>query len=346
MHLETDSSQSLDVAVLFVDLVGSSDFASVLGLREYASYVESFEQLCEQQCRYFFDVVHAGHYQHGRDYHWTMIGDELVVFLHTGRAPDDIYQLMCLAIMLKCGWLGLDTNAKRIAEGMGVAELGAGIHIGRVWATWNGEKFDLRGHAINLAKRIESASRQGDRYHILVSATAFKRVRRRLRNIIFSRQQITPMKGIVLPMGMHEVADSFVDISKRLAPQFLDGFQRIARQAIEANALAMWIHSCLMVYEEATAGSVSDELLTLCENMLHVAPDSPVALWYAAQAMDERNEFEFAVAYLEDLTQHWPQFADGWLQLGKMLERIGDRDGARRAAIRARQHGIRESQCS
>ena len=95
----------LEAAILFVDLVNSSDFATALGLREYAGYVDAFEELCQRQCEHFFKTYHEGEYQPGKNYSWEFSGDELVVFMHTDRPANDVYQLVCLAITLKCGWL-------------------------------------------------------------------------------------------------------------------------------------------------------------------------------------------------------------------------------------------------
>src|SRR5215216_1869095 len=74
----------LETAVLFMDLVASSEFASVLGLEEYAKYVDSFEQLCREQCAYFFEVLHKNKgWKLGLDYEFQFVGDELAVFMHT-----------------------------------------------------------------------------------------------------------------------------------------------------------------------------------------------------------------------------------------------------------------------
>ena len=67
----------LETAVLFVDLVASSEFASVLGLREYAEYVDSFEQVCRE---------------HGVPYHdhptfWSAIVSHYVWLREMGRPP-------------------------------------------------------------------------------------------------------------------------------------------------------------------------------------------------------------------------------------------------------------------
>src|SRR6476659_6090198 len=86
---------ALETAVLFMDLVASSEFASVLGLEEYAKYVDSFEQLCREQCAYFFEVVHKSKgWREGRDYEFQFVGDELVVFMHTDNARQNVYQLL------------------------------------------------------------------------------------------------------------------------------------------------------------------------------------------------------------------------------------------------------------
>lgn len=336
-----------DVAILFVDLVGSSEFASVLGLREYAQYVDSFEHLCRRQCRYHFETYLKGNYQEGRDYEFRTLGDELVVYLHTGYPHNDVYQLICLAIVLKCGWLGMPLNAARIAGGNSSAELAAGIHCGKVWATrQNGrsdecvQSFHRRGFAINVAKRVESASREGTRFRIFVSDPAFKRVSRRMRNLVFGPRQTVPMKGVVVPVGVFEVVESFVNPGPRLAPEFAEEFARVGRAALQANSLDLWIHSCMQISENARDERVTDERLELCQDALRIDPRNAVALYYAAQAFRERNDLANARLYLEDMTRHWPGLADGWLEYGRLLKLAGETDSARTAILQARRFGV------
>ena len=50
----------LDTAIMFVDLVDSSVFASVLGLKEYSDYVESFHEVVRVQCEHFLSIICAG----------------------------------------------------------------------------------------------------------------------------------------------------------------------------------------------------------------------------------------------------------------------------------------------
>jgi class 3 adenylate cyclase len=329
-----------DVAILFVDLVGSSEFASVLGLREYAQYVDSFEELCRQQCRFHFETFLQGKYLPGRDYEFRTLGDELVVYLHTGNLHNDVYQLICLAIMLKCGWLCSPINARRIARENSSAELAAGVHSGKVWATRTEHGFHRRGFSINVAKRTESASREGSRFRIFVSDPAFKQVSRRMRNLVFGPRQTAAMKGVVVPIGVFEVVESFVNPGPRLAPECSAEFAKVGRAALRANSLDLWVHSCLQLVENERDGRVTDERLELCHDTLRIDPKNAVALYYAAQAYRERDDLANARLYLEDLTAHWPGIADGWLEFGRLLKRLGDAAGGRMAILKARRYGV------
>ena len=76
----TAEGQPLETAILFVDLVSSSEFSSILSLQQYADYVDTFEALCKSQCEYFFTVFHNRDYLPVRDYKLEIQGDELAVF--------------------------------------------------------------------------------------------------------------------------------------------------------------------------------------------------------------------------------------------------------------------------
>src|SRR5688572_1051264 len=297
----SSDTRQLQTAILFVDLVSTSEFASVLSLDDYAAYVDSFEATCLEQVRHFFDHVHGGKYRRPEHYHVTFLGDEMAVFLHTGKPANDAYQLICLAIALKCGWLGSPLNVERLSDGRSTVDLAAGIHVGPVRATTRDGQPVMRGFAINLAKRIESASREGERFRIFVSDTTFKLVARKVRNLLFGPRRIVPMKGVVLPVAVREVCDSFVDPYSRLSPRLAEGFHGVARRALASNTFDLWIHSCLQVSEGARQKCVTDEALDLCEQVLNIDPHNPVALYYAAEGGRDRGDLQMALLHLQDL---------------------------------------------
>ena len=243
------AGKAMEAAILFADLVSSSEFASVMSLQEYADYVASFQETCARQCEYFFKTFHAKMYRPG-DYQFSVIGDELAVFVHSGSDADDVYQLICLAQALKCAWLGSPVNAARVAQGAPSVELAIGIHAGLLWAMPGGPEGPVvRGFVINVAKRVETSSREGQHFRIMISGAAFKRVNRRIRNLLIGPKDVARMKGIVMSVAIHEVIDSFIDPTDRMPPESRAAFSRVAHGAMKCNSFDVWIHSCYQLIE-------------------------------------------------------------------------------------------------
>lgn len=280
----------------------------------------------------------------GRHYEFAVAGDELRVFLHSEKPHDDVYQLVCLAVALKCAWLGAAQNAERVASGRPSFELAVGIHSGPVWATRRAEGFELSGFAINLAKRVESVSREGTRFRIFVSDPSFKLVNRRMRNLLFGPRRVLPLKGVSTEVGVSELLDCFVDPARRMPPELAKGFLEVARRALATNTFDLWVHSCLQVSQAADEAPIGDVALDLCRRVLNIDPESAVALFYAAEAEHERGRPEMARLYLEDLVRAWPTLGDGWLALGRLLRELGEAAAARRAILQARRNGVEESE--
>jgi len=345
----TPEAGPIDAAIMFVDLVSSSEFASVLTLREYAEYLDSFMELCDRQIGYYFDTVLRGKYRAGDDYLFQNVGDELAVFLYSGNPTNDVYLLTCLAITLKCAWLGTPLNRRRLKAGKPATELAVGINFGKVWRrppAQPGANPRLSGYAIHVAKRTETASRDGESFRVFATDPAYNRVNRRMRNILFGKRRFVNMKGVVTPTRVYEVVECFVNPQRRLQPALGASFMEVAGTLLRERTLEPWIHSCWQVAQEAEHGHVTDEALELCQQCLNIDPRNAVALYYAAQATRERGDIELARSYLADLTRLWPDVADGWLEYGRLLEKFEDFDTARRAIIEARRRGVDTDEAS
>jgi class 3 adenylate cyclase len=344
-HWKPGAGGPLHVSVLFVDLVSSTDLASVMGLEEYAGLARSFQATCLRQCEHFFRRHHHERYLHdGRHYDFGVAGDELRVFLHSEKPHDDVYQLVCLAVALKCAWLGAALNAERVASGRPSFELAVGIHSGPVWATRTPGGFELSGFAINLAKRVESVSREGTRFRVFVSDPSFKLVNRRMRNLLFGPRRVLPLKGVSAEIGVAELVECFVDPARRMPAELAKGFREVARLALATNTFDLWVHSCLQVTGSADEAPIGDAALELCRKVLNIDPENAVALFYAAEAERERGRPEMARLYLEDLVRAWPTLGDGWLSLGRLLRDLGEATAARRAILQARRYGVEEGE--
>ncbi|MDZ4814952.1 MAG: hypothetical protein SGI71_01635 [Verrucomicrobiota bacterium] len=328
------------MAVLFVDLVDSSVYASVLGLEQYAQYVDSFGEIVRRQTAYLFEKALGGKYRKGFDYNFEYLGDQLVVFLHSGNGPNDVYQLAVLAITLKCAWLAAPLNRERMKRLAPTSELAAGINYGQVWARKKESGYDLCGYAINLGKRVETYSRMGQRFRIYLSDPAFKQINFRMRNLLFGSREQMDAKGIVGSTGVHEIYDSFVNPGARMDPDFARSFEEVAEAAVGSNSFDLWIHSSLQVMSEARENRITDELFALCRNVLNICPDNAVALYYLGQGFYQRNDYQNSLFLYGELVKKWPRFADGWLEYGRLLKKVGRTEEARAAICNARLFGV------
>jgi len=316
-----------------------------MGLEEYADLARSFHVTCLRQCEHFFKSHHHERYVHdGSHYAFGVEGDELHVFLHSERPHDDVYQLVCLAVALKCAWLGTPLNAERVTSGRPSFELAVGIHSGPVWAMRRAGGFELSGFSINLAKRVESVSREGKRFRIFVSDPSFKLVNRRMRNLLFGQRRVLPLKGVSAEIGVSELMECFVNPTRRMPPELAKGFLEVARLALATNSFDLWVHSCLQVAESADEAPIGDAALDLCRKVLNIDPENAVALFYAAEAEREHGRLETARLYLEDLVRSWPTLGDGWLALGRLLRELGETAEARRCLLQARRNGVDEGE--
>ncbi len=338
-----DSGFEMETGILFMDMVDSSIFASVMGLREYAEHLDSFHRICLRQCDFFFECFLEGKYKRGEDYSARIIGDELLVFCHTGKPHNDVYLLVCLAATLKAAWLGAPMNRKLVSRKQATSQISGGIHYGPVWAQRRGEGYEFSGYAINMAKRIESHSREGSRYHILVSDHAFKQVHFRQRNVIFGPAITFSPKGILGKTRAFELVSTFMNPAPRLAPEFVEETGRLLVKLLRTTTQDPWMHDFHQVWNESENGKITDEAMELCRaTLLHDVGD-PVSLYHLAQAYRERDDPATAATVLGELTAKWPRFGDGHLELAGVLETLGDMEAARESLRKARLCGIEDS---
>ncbi len=333
----------LDTAIMFVDLVDSSVFASVLGLKEYADYVESFHEVVRVQCDHFFEHCLKGKYEKGPDYEYYVMGDQLVFFMHTEKPSNDVYLLTTLGITLKAAWVASPFNRERVERRSAAAEIAIGINFGTVWAKRLKSGFETHGYAINLAKRIESHSRDGQHFRIFLSDTAYNLLHARMRNLLFSEREFASGKGILGQFGVYEIVDAFVDSVDRMAPQIAEVFEELVEAAIDNTSRDLWIHSAYQVYSEKIHGVVTEDAAARCRSVLNYQPDNAVALYYLAQYHREQGDLALAeISYLH-LLKAWPHFGHGHLQFGKCLQEMGKEHEARTAYLHAEREGMVEA---
>lgn len=181
--------------IMFVDLVGSSEVASLWKLEEYSqNYLDEFHKKLNEALDYH--KLEKKNKNLNDDFvDWDIRGDQLS-FIIASKQPDskgesgesestksirkDIIKVFSLALGIKYRWLFNEaTGIKRLEELKAPFEIAIGINTGEIILKEipdaNGEesKVSAEGYAINLAKRVESESRKGDLSNIFVSENTY-----------------------------------------------------------------------------------------------------------------------------------------------------------------------------
>ncbi len=171
--------------IFFVDLVGSSLVSSEKDSSSFwndyvRDYYQAIENALEHYCREAnLKYVHRKNSDQIFSSTVRYKGDEIVGFIHFSKsAPrEDVaaatVEVIRFIYALKIFWLGSGYNLNRIRQGQVPREISSGIHIGPIQLVRNSAFEDSHfevGYAINLAKRVEGASRAGDSSHVLVTS--------------------------------------------------------------------------------------------------------------------------------------------------------------------------------
>ena len=156
-------AEQRQAAIMFADIMGSSALADSLSLSEYDALVQEFGATSKQVLHGVMEAcgLAAGELEH------AIAGDEFHAFI-LAESPKGIHVhkvvkvALELAVRLKIRWLCSGTNRSRASAGKAPTGIGVGIHLGPVMTHWDdGGRAKCEGHAINLCKRIEGCSRQG-----------------------------------------------------------------------------------------------------------------------------------------------------------------------------------------
>lgn len=169
-------TEERDIVILFADVVGCSEISNHNDLETYNDFISTFQEYFRIVCRHY----KKEEYENNEDFFdYQSRGDEGCLKIFVPNRSDlsiDIDIAINIALDLKRKWLLEPKNKKRIKNGLLPVDLGIGIHAGKVWLNkekaGKDRKYRPEGYVINLAKRIESASRKGIFSRILVSESA------------------------------------------------------------------------------------------------------------------------------------------------------------------------------
>ncbi len=201
--------------ILFADLIGSSDVASLTKSKDYSEYLDAFKTTFMTCINKVFNSQSYNKCDKSKPnqelIHYEIKGDEGFLVISGKNVETDISNIFKFALLLKITWLlQNDQSIKRLKENKKPFEIAIGINTGFVNIVDN--KLDARkcvpeGYAINLTKRIESESRKANVSGIFISEYTYATYSSIAGEDVLRFEQIgtTTLKGISGSIKLYEL---------------------------------------------------------------------------------------------------------------------------------------------
>ena len=210
-----------DSVIMFIDIVGASEVSNYLSPAAYKDFVLQFQRMFAEICRdHFATTLNA---IAPEDRLFSARGDEGILMIYPKMQPEQmalfIDDYIQIALELKRRWLYSDINRRSVRNGIVPVGLAIGIHVGQIYLAESVEDGEVsrrpEGYTINLAKRVEAYSRNGETTHIFVSETAQGLLNRLAdeKTYIFSEPHSITAKGFSRAIRGFEVKHHFLPVN-------------------------------------------------------------------------------------------------------------------------------------
>ena len=210
-----------DCVIMFTDIVGASEVSNYLSPARYKDFVLQFQRLFVDICRDHFATTLAAVAPEDRLF--SARGDEGILMIYpkmpTEQMSGFIDDYIQIALELKRRWLYSEINRRSIRNGIVPIDLAIGIHIGQIYladVVEDGRAVRRpEGYTINLAKRVEAYSRNGETTHIMVSEPAHGLLSRLAdeKTYIFAEPHTMAAKGFTRSIRAFEVKHHFLPVN-------------------------------------------------------------------------------------------------------------------------------------
>lgn len=222
------SSETTDrwAIIMFADLIGSCVFCNTLDTADYDKLISAFQSVA---ARVLVDVVAPEARRDGYGCDMGVRGDEACLIMFLESQPQDEVKrrehltnmsriVIKAALDLRRAWILDPRNRRRILEQhREPIGIGIGINCGLVTVGEHTRIFqqpDLtfknvpsitpEGYSINLAKRIEGVSREGQYSRIFVSQDVYNHVADALQ-LAFGKYKVVELKGFIESLPVYEI---------------------------------------------------------------------------------------------------------------------------------------------
>lgn len=336
--------ESIVATIVFADLMSSTEMAKNLTLQEYDEMIVNLQSTMYEVVSHHLSSY--GYVGKGLDSYWSIAGDELRIFLYSGAVHFDVRNALLLSTKIKLAWLASGFNERVLEEGRLVSRIGAGINCGKVikdareWRARMGERQpNIEGYAINVTKRIESVSREGNVYQIMVGDSLYRRCQEsNAINVAFSKPRSLVFKGLGQKIPVYELV-SFVNFEILPSmPAFLqnDLLDKMEYAVNQPNP-EPWIFITLLRHHASLIASGRHEYLEshaieLAQQALEVLEYKTVIYnmlgWFCAYGQRVRN-LELALHYFDQSLSLEPGNEAALLHKARILDMMGQMDRAR-----------------
>jgi class 3 adenylate cyclase len=338
--------ESVVATIVFADLMDSTEMAKNLTLEGYDDMLVNFQSTV-------FEVVshhmkQAGYVGNGVDAEWSVVGDEVRVFLYSKELRFDVRNALLIGTKVKLAWLISDFNQRVLKEGRLVSRVGVGINCGdvvkgvRQWRVRMGqEQSNVEGYAINLTKRIESASREGTAYQIMVGDSLYRAAKdNKQLNVAFSKPRSLVFKGLGQKIPVYEVV-SFVnfEILPSMPESLQKGLLAKVEYAVNRPMPEPWIFVTLLrhyvsLISAGENGKLEGKAVKLARQALeaveHKVSIHNTLAWLYSYGKTVRN-LEMAFFHLDQCLGADPTNRAALLHRARILDEMGQVDLARHA---------------
>jgi len=336
--------ESVTATILFADLINSTEMSKNLSLDEYDDMIIDFQATMHEIVSHHMEQF--GYVGDGSDSYWSIAGDELRLFLYSGATLFDVRNALIIAVKLKLGWLASSFNETILREGRIVSRIGVGMNCGKVikdvrdWRVTMGEdQPTIEGYAINVAKRIESTSRHGTAYQIMIGDSLYRRCHESgSLNLTCGKPRDLLFKGLGQKIPVYEIV-SFInfEIIPTMPDSFRDGLLDKMQYAVAQPMAESWIFITLLREYVSLISSGSHDYLEnhavkLAEQALEVVDCKPVIYnmlgWFHIHGTKIRNP-ELALQYFEQSLSLEPKNEAALAHKARILDEKGELDLAK-----------------
>ena len=198
----------------------------------------------------------------------------------------------------------------------------------------------VEGYAINITKRIESTSREGRSYQVMVGDSLRRKCQERSSiNVVFSQPQSSEFKGLSQNMPVFEVV-SFIhsEILPSMPTDFQIGLVEKMHFAVSQPMAEAWVFITLLrhyvsMIASGKHGYLENHAIRVAEHALEVSEYKPVIYnmlgWFHIYGKGIHN-MELALHYFEESLKLDPKNRAALLHKARILETTGRQDLARK----------------